>query len=41
MTIHFNEIISGLFLINLAMAFGSGVYEFRIVIPILVQFMGH
>ncbi len=33
MTIHFNEIISGLFVINLAMAFGAGVYEYRIVMP--------
>jgi len=29
----FNEIVLGLFVINLAMAFGAGLYESRIVIP--------
>ena len=33
MTMHFNEIILGLFVINLAMASGAGLYESRIVIP--------
>jgi hypothetical protein len=33
MMIHFNEIVLGLFVINLAMAFGAGLYESRIVIP--------
>ena len=33
MAINFDEIILGLFVINLAMAFGAGLYESRIVIP--------
>lgn len=31
--IYFNEIVLGLFVINLAMAFGAGLFESRIVIP--------